>query len=439
MTLREADPEPVLVIGAGLAGLTAAHSLAREGVASIVLEAGGRPGGRIYTRTEGFDAGQCGELGAETVQAGSTAVTALCADLRVELSEPIPCSATPMTALEGLLTNDIIVIGGCVLTPSRVESICREASTALRGVPPSPQETVAQWLRRAALSDDARAVLEAASRALAQRDSTQTDGCVLTDDAARAPRRIIGGTQRLIEALVENIDLRLDATVTVIRQRRGRITVVLDDGQTVSSTQAVVAVSPLVLGAIGFDPPLPASTLFAATSTPRSHGSKVVAQYREGSAVRAALAHGVCSDGAISRAWVSSGDITGPVMVSALVCGTARAQVEAGDGALDALDALLEVVVGHGLTRIGGVIKNWSADERFLGMGGVPPMSLRGSHIALLAAAERRVHFAGAHTDDLFCGTLEGAVRSGQRAALEVVRHPERVSADYCNTKLVRA
>lgn len=95
--------------------------------------------------------------------------------------------------------------------------------------------------------------------------------------------------------------------------------------------------------------------------------------------------------------------------------------------------------MGSGLTRISGVVKNWSADERFLGMGGVPPIALRGSHFALLNAAERRVHFAGAHTDEAFCDTLEGAVRSGRRAALEVVRHPVRVSAEYCNRKLVRS
>jgi monoamine oxidase len=441
MTLREVDPEPVIVVGAGLAGLTAAHTLTRAGVPTIVLEAGRRPGGRIHTRSAGFDAEQYGELGAETIREGSAAVMSLCADLGIELSDPISLDAarTPMTAIEGLLASDTVVVGGRVLTTSRVESICREVTTALRGLPPAPQETLAQWHRRAALSGEVRAVLTAAGRALAQRDPAQTDACVLTEDAARLNRRIVGGAQRLIDALAADLDVRLDALVTVIRQRRGRITVLLDDGQTLSSSQAVVAVSPFVLGAIGFDPPLPPATLLAAASAPRSHGIKVVAQYREGAAVRTALAHGVCSDGPVSRAWVSSGDTSGPAVVSALSCGTARAQVEHGDAAFDALDALLETVAGRGLTRVSGVVKNWSADERFLGMGGVPPIALRGSHLALLTAAERRVHFAGAHTDETFCDTLEGAVRSGRRAALEVARHPVRVSAEYCNLKLVRS
>ncbi len=437
--LRDVDTEPVIVVGAGLAGLTTAHMLGRAGMRTVVLEAGDRPGGRIHTRTEGLDAGQYGELGAETISASDAAVTALCAELGVELSEPTPCDDAPMTAIDSLLDSDTVVVGGHVMARARVASIRREAATALRGLPPAAHETVAQWLRRAALSDEARTVLATATRALAQRDPAQADARALIEDSAGARRTIRGGTQRLTDALARDEDVHLNASVTVIRQRRGRITVTLGDGQTLSAKQAVVAVSPFVLGAIGFDPPLPPATLLAAASTPRSQGSTVVAQYRDGAALREALTHGVCTDGPISRAWLSGADTSGSAVVRALVCGTARAQVEQGDAALQKLDVLLETIVGHGLTRLGGCVKNWSADERFLGMGGAPPIALRGSHVALLAAAERRVHFAGAHTDEMFCDTLEGAVRSGRRAAREVLRHPVRFSADDCNLKLVRA
>lgn len=57
---------PVIVVGAGVAGLTAAIDLGRSGMSVVVLEARDRIGGRVYTqRVSGFDAPI--ELGAEFI------------------------------------------------------------------------------------------------------------------------------------------------------------------------------------------------------------------------------------------------------------------------------------------------------------------------------------------------------------------------------------
>jgi predicted NAD/FAD-dependent oxidoreductase len=53
-------PPPVLIVGAGMTGLTAAGALAREGVGVLVIDKGRAPGGRMATRTVGdarFDHG----------------------------------------------------------------------------------------------------------------------------------------------------------------------------------------------------------------------------------------------------------------------------------------------------------------------------------------------------------------------------------------------
>lgn len=54
----------VIVIGAGMAGLTAAYELLRAGHRPIILEAGQRVGGRCYTLREPFADGLIGEAGA---------------------------------------------------------------------------------------------------------------------------------------------------------------------------------------------------------------------------------------------------------------------------------------------------------------------------------------------------------------------------------------
>lgn len=442
-TLHDPSTEPVIVIGGGLAGLTAAHTLAEAGVATVVLEARDRVGGRAYTEFGGFESGQYGELGAEIVMSGCTALTALCEDVGLGLTDKVwigrQDEAGPATALEGLLAPNSVIGGGQLLTGARFESIWKELASALERARPAVHETVAQWLRRARVSDDAYAVLGGISRMLAQKDPNQADARVLTNTPIGPVQRIVGGAQRLTDVLARDLDVRLSAVVHVVRQRRGRVTISLANGETLTAGQAIVAVSPFVLGAIGFDPPLPAATVAATTSMPRAHGGKVVAQYREGDAVRAALTHGVFTDGAVNSAWVGNPDETsGPAVVSGLICGTAREQLEGAETALKALDTLVETAVGGPVTRVHGLIKNWSSDPYSLGIGGTAPSSVRGVQVAVFAAPERRVHFAGAYTDEEFCETLEGAVRSGVRAASEILRHPVRVNAAECNAKLVR-
>jgi monoamine oxidase len=54
----------VVVLGAGLAGLAAAHGLTRRGYEVVVLEAQDRPGGRVQTARRPFHRGGHAELGA---------------------------------------------------------------------------------------------------------------------------------------------------------------------------------------------------------------------------------------------------------------------------------------------------------------------------------------------------------------------------------------
>src|SRR5690349_2096541 len=75
-----ADPPPaqrVVVVGAGLAGLTAAVDLRDAGWDVVVLEARSRVGGRVHTLRDPFTSGLHAEGGGESIDDNHGAIQAL--------------------------------------------------------------------------------------------------------------------------------------------------------------------------------------------------------------------------------------------------------------------------------------------------------------------------------------------------------------------------
>ncbi len=66
---REGPRKKVIIVGAGIAGLTAAYELAKQGHEPHILEARHRPGGRIYTVRAPFSEGLHAEAGAMRIPA----------------------------------------------------------------------------------------------------------------------------------------------------------------------------------------------------------------------------------------------------------------------------------------------------------------------------------------------------------------------------------
>ena len=64
---RRGAPKKVLIIGAGLAGLSAAYELTQAGHEVTVLEARTRPGGRVHTLRDPFAEGLYADAGATRV------------------------------------------------------------------------------------------------------------------------------------------------------------------------------------------------------------------------------------------------------------------------------------------------------------------------------------------------------------------------------------
>jgi monoamine oxidase len=75
----------VVVVGAGLAGLSCAYQLKQAGVRAEVYEASDRVGGRCWTRRGDFAQGQIAEHGGELIDQGHTAIRQLAQSLGLDL------------------------------------------------------------------------------------------------------------------------------------------------------------------------------------------------------------------------------------------------------------------------------------------------------------------------------------------------------------------
>ncbi len=83
----QASSARVVVVGAGAAGLAAAHRLNQAGVQATIYEAATRVGGRVRTATGLLAPGITTELGAEFIDTNHRALLRLCSELSLELTD----------------------------------------------------------------------------------------------------------------------------------------------------------------------------------------------------------------------------------------------------------------------------------------------------------------------------------------------------------------
>ena len=96
---RAAGGPRVVVVGAGLAGLTCAYRLRRAGIDATVYEAADRIGGRAWTVRGAFGPGLVAEHGGELIDTGHVAIRQLCQELRLELDDLLQAERNGTEAL----------------------------------------------------------------------------------------------------------------------------------------------------------------------------------------------------------------------------------------------------------------------------------------------------------------------------------------------------
>ncbi|WP_324194703.1 flavin monoamine oxidase family protein [Nocardia terpenica] len=84
---RAADAPRIAIVGAGIAGLNAALTLADAGIPATVYEASDRIGGRMYSERDYWDGGQVSEWGGEAIDTDHTVIRDLCGRFGLPLTD----------------------------------------------------------------------------------------------------------------------------------------------------------------------------------------------------------------------------------------------------------------------------------------------------------------------------------------------------------------
>lgn len=444
-----ADDPRVVVIGAGLAGLTAAVELRSAGVDVLVVEARDRVGGRMHgvPVADGVlgDGGAAylgvkhtellGQIERYGLDLASTAMvgesTFLIGDQRSTTSSRVP-------PLDPIALGDLFD-----RLDDLVEQVRPEAPWLTPGAEQLDRLSAARWLAGAVERPDARtffplflgemmAADPAAVSVLHMAFYLRSGGGIRYLNAFEGGAqqwRIDGGAHQLCESLAAQLGdrIHLQQPVRVIEQHADGVLVRCmsdtdDAWRDYRADRVIVAIPPLLAQRIDFRPGLPAPRATAVTG----RGCAVKVQlgfpaplWRE----RGLSGWSVSTGGPL----LSTVDDSPPDGSAGVLTGFVTGEEAAEFSKLSAADQKTAA-----LTHARKLFPNLPAPARCTVTDWLAEKYSRGCYAALfgpgdwlrlgptLTTPHGRIHWAGTETSLEFFGLMEGAIRSGRRAATEL-------------------
>ena len=438
----------VAVVGAGLAGLSAADALNDAGRSVIVLEADERVGGRTLNYDLGD--GKVVEVGGQWVGPTQHHLIDLADRLQVE-TYPTYTTGKSVAMLNGgrsvyrhvpRLSPFGLIESGSTL--ARLDRLARRIDVEYPWADRSKLDelTMASWMRRHVHTRVGRTMLEllvenvfactpadvSVLHVLTCVRSARGLGPMIRTRGGAEDARFVGGSQLLSLRLAESLGpegVILNSPVRAIAQASDRVQVT-SDRLIVTAGTTIVTLPPALAGRIAYNPPLPSPRDQLTQRAPMGSIIKCLAIYDEpfwrhdgynGQAVADNLAVHATFDN-------SPPDGSPGILLGFLSAGNARALARAEEA--ERRNAVLKsfaAFFGPRAARPSHYVEmDWSAQEWARGCyaAHLPTGVLTGYGEALRAPVGR-LHWAGTESATTWIGYMEGAVQSGLRAATEVL------------------
>jgi monoamine oxidase len=440
---RAGATQRIVILGGGLAGLTAAYELQRLGHDVTVLEAQTRPGGRVKTIRDPYPNGLYTEAGAENIPAVHDLTQYYAREMGLTL---LPNSVPGMRSLYHVrdrrvlaaespvwpfdLTAEERALGLNGLFTKYVEAASQEALAAgwatapVKTMLPWDGMTPGAWLKSKGASPAAAELmtlgfgLEFGSAASFLLHGINSRG-------AGVNYRIEGGNDRLPRAIAARVRVRYGTPVERVTQDDYRVTIRMRTAggtETVAADRVICALPCPVIGSILADAKVSDEKARAIREQHYSRTVKVFMQTRSRFWLRDRFSGYATTDLPIERLTPDPGADAGSrgALAAYPIAGYANTLEGMSESARvqAAFDQARQIFPELAKEFEGGVSHAWGAEPWQRGAFALHTPGQIG-FIDVLAKPEGRVHFAGEHTSP-WTGWMQGAFESARRVVREI-------------------
>jgi monoamine oxidase len=443
----EAD---VCVVGAGLAGLTAARDLVAAGREVVVLEARDRVGGRVLTAR--LADGTPVDHGGQWIGPGQHRMAHLAEDLGLatfptyDAGDSLLHFGGRTGRYQGVIPRlSPVVLADMAQAQTRFDRLAQrvplDAPWAADRADEWDGQTFESWIRRNAMTRGARQLFALYSEAVFAADPADlsllhalfythsgngVDVLAGTRDGAQQDR-FVDGAQGVALGLADGLGARVRLEQPVRRvDWSGDGVMVLTDAMLVAARHAVIAVPPPLAARIRYEPTLPPARDQLTQRLPMGAVIKSHAVYERPFWRDDGLSGQATSDVAPVKVTFDNSPVSGsPGVLLAFVEGAnARAlgRLAPAERREEVLRSLAVLFGPPAARPLEYTERDWTAEEWTRGC--YAALFTPGTWTQLGPALREPIgplHWAGTETATVWCGYMDGAVQSGERTAVEIL------------------